>query len=90
MRIFSQERTGVIGRRLVPLLLDGGHTVAGMTPSARRQRPLTRAVSSQLLAGDPVLVEVESLVVGHRLEIDHRALLEVRYGRGAGNTRSET
>lgn len=34
MRIFLAGATGVIGVQLIPLLLDGGHTVAGMTRSA--------------------------------------------------------
>ena len=34
MRIFLAGASGVIGRLLVPLLVDAGHTVAGMTRSA--------------------------------------------------------
>ena len=33
MRIFLAGATGVIGVRLVPLLVDGGHEVVGMTRS---------------------------------------------------------
>lgn len=33
MRIFLAGATGVIGRRLVPLLVDAGHRVTGMTRS---------------------------------------------------------
>lgn len=33
-RIFLAGATGVIGKRLIPLLVDAGHTVAGMTRSA--------------------------------------------------------
>jgi nucleoside-diphosphate-sugar epimerase len=36
MRIFLAGASGVIGVRLVPLLLDGGHTVAGMTRSPEK------------------------------------------------------
>jgi nucleoside-diphosphate-sugar epimerase len=32
MRIFLAGASGVIGVRLVPLLVAGGHGVAGMTP----------------------------------------------------------
>ena len=35
MRIFLAGATGVIGTRLIPLLVDG-HVVAGMTRSAER------------------------------------------------------
>jgi nucleoside-diphosphate-sugar epimerase len=31
MRVFLAGATGVIGRRLIPLLLAEGHQVAGMT-----------------------------------------------------------
>jgi nucleoside-diphosphate-sugar epimerase len=34
VRIFIAGATGVIGVRLVPLLVADGHTVAGMTRSA--------------------------------------------------------
>ena len=31
MRIFIAGATGAIGRRLVPMLVEGGHEVTGMT-----------------------------------------------------------
>jgi nucleoside-diphosphate-sugar epimerase len=34
VRIFLAGASGVIGRLLVPLLVDAGHSVAGMTRSA--------------------------------------------------------
>ena len=36
MRIFLAGATGVIGSRLIPLLVEDGHVVAGMTRSAER------------------------------------------------------
>ena len=36
MRIFVAGASGVIGVRLIPLLIDGGHTVAGMTRSPQK------------------------------------------------------
>lgn len=36
MRVFLAGATGVIGRRLVPLLVSGGHEVTGMVRSAER------------------------------------------------------
>ncbi len=36
MRIFLAGATGVIGTRLIPLLVEDGHVVAGMTRSAER------------------------------------------------------
>jgi uncharacterized protein YbjT (DUF2867 family) len=50
MRIFLAGASGVIGRRLVPLLLEAGHTVAGMT------RSQGRLVES--LGAEPVLCDV--------------------------------
>jgi nucleoside-diphosphate-sugar epimerase len=48
MRVFVAGATGVMGVRLVPLLVDAGHTVAGMT----RSRPDTVAA----LGAEPVVV----------------------------------
>lgn len=36
MKIFVAGATGVIGRRLIPLLVEGGHDVAGMSRSQER------------------------------------------------------
>jgi uncharacterized protein YbjT (DUF2867 family) len=36
MRIFLAGATGVLGRRIVPLLVAGGHTVAGLTRSPEK------------------------------------------------------
>lgn len=43
MRIFLAGATGAIGRRLVPLLLQAGHQVTGMTRSAEGAAALERA-----------------------------------------------
>ncbi|HST54833.1 MAG TPA: NAD(P)-dependent oxidoreductase [Solirubrobacteraceae bacterium] len=43
MRIFLAGATGVIGRRLTPLLLAGGHQVIGMTRSAQKSASLAAA-----------------------------------------------
>jgi uncharacterized protein YbjT (DUF2867 family) len=51
-RIFLAGATGVIGRRLIPLLISSGHTVAGMTRSAGK----AELVSS--LGADPIVVDV--------------------------------
>jgi 2-alkyl-3-oxoalkanoate reductase len=40
MRVFVAGASGVIGRQLVGLLLDGGHDVTGMTRSAQRAKDL--------------------------------------------------
>jgi nucleoside-diphosphate-sugar epimerase len=43
MRIFLAGAAGAIGRRLVPLLVDAGHSVTGTTRSAATAKELERA-----------------------------------------------
>lgn len=43
MRIFLTGATGVIGRRIVPLLIDGGHRVTAVARSPAKCRQLERA-----------------------------------------------
>src|SRR5579864_6140292 len=43
MRVFVAGASGVIGRRLVPLLLQAGHHVTGTTRSADRAKALSAA-----------------------------------------------
>jgi nucleoside-diphosphate-sugar epimerase len=52
MKIFLAGAGGVIGRRLVPLLREAGHTVAGTT------RSTDRADALQILGAEPVIVDV--------------------------------
>ncbi len=52
MRIFLAGATGVIGSRLVPLLLAEGHQVTGMTRSAGKADRLRE------LGADPVVCDV--------------------------------
>jgi nucleoside-diphosphate-sugar epimerase len=55
MRIFIAGATGVIGIRLVPLLVAGGHTVAGMTRSEHKAGLLRE------LGAEPVVCDVFDL-----------------------------
>lgn len=55
MRIFVAGATGVIGVRLVPLLVADGHTVAGMTRSPQRAGLLRE------LGAEPVVCDVFDL-----------------------------
>ena len=52
MRIFVAGASGVIGSRLVPLLVADGHAVAGMTRSAHRADLLSE------LGAEPVVCDV--------------------------------
>jgi nucleoside-diphosphate-sugar epimerase len=51
MRIFVAGATGAIGRRLVPMLLEAGHEVTGMTRSARKAEEL-RALGAGAVVAD--------------------------------------
>ncbi|HXH34149.1 MAG TPA: NAD(P)H-binding protein [Plantibacter sp.] len=51
-KIFLAGASGVIGQRIIPLLIDAGHTVAGMTRSA------TKADRIAELGAEPVVVDV--------------------------------
>jgi uncharacterized protein YbjT (DUF2867 family) len=52
VRIFIAGATGVIGVRLVPLLVAGGHQVAGMTRSAQKAETIRE------LGAEPVICDV--------------------------------
>jgi nucleoside-diphosphate-sugar epimerase len=52
LRVFLAGATGVIGVRLVPLLLDAGHEVTGMTRSAAKRDEL------RALGAEPVVCDV--------------------------------
>ena len=60
MRVFLAGGTGVIGRRLLPMLVNAGHTVTG---TARRDDGARRL---QALGGEPIVVDV----------LDHDVLVE--------------
>jgi uncharacterized protein YbjT (DUF2867 family) len=59
-RIFLAGASGVIGTRLIPLLVDAGHTVGGMTRTASKAATLAK------LGAEPIVVDV----------FDRTALLE--------------
>jgi uncharacterized protein YbjT (DUF2867 family) len=52
MRVFLAGATGVIGLRLLPLLVEEGHVVAGMTRSGEKAAQLAA------LGGEPVVCDV--------------------------------
>ena len=51
MRVFLAGASGVIGRRLVPLLVDAGHHVVGLTRSAEGGE-LIRSLGAEPVVGD--------------------------------------
>jgi len=51
MRIFVAGATGVLGSRITPLLIDGGHAVAGMTRS-QSNAPRLRSLGAQPVVCD--------------------------------------
>jgi 2-alkyl-3-oxoalkanoate reductase len=50
MRIFVAGATGVLGRRLVPLLVEGGHQVTAMTRTAGKAAGLRQAGAEPVVA----------------------------------------
>jgi nucleoside-diphosphate-sugar epimerase len=52
VKVFLAGATGVLGQRLVPLLVGAGHSVAGMTRSADKRAVLTS------LGAEPVVCDV--------------------------------
>jgi nucleoside-diphosphate-sugar epimerase len=63
MRIFLAGASGVIGVRLIPLLISAGHEVVGMTRSEDKREPLRK------LGAEPVLCDVfdaEALIAAVR------------------------
>jgi 2-alkyl-3-oxoalkanoate reductase len=69
MRVFLAGATGVIGRRLVPMLVEGGHEVTGMTRSEAKAGPL-RAAGVEPVVCDVFDAEaLQEAVVAARPEI---------------------
>ena len=52
MRIFLAGASGVIGRKLTPMLIEAGHVVAGTTRSEER------AEAVRGLGAEPIVVDV--------------------------------
>ena len=51
MKVFVAGATGVIGRRLVPMLVEAGHDVVGMTRSVEKAGQLREAGADWVLNG---------------------------------------
>jgi nucleoside-diphosphate-sugar epimerase len=81
VKIFVAGATGVVGRRLVPLLVSAGHQVVGMSRSAERAAELDRARARGVVGNvlDPrglreLLAEVRPEIVIHQVTDIPRAL----------------
>ena len=81
MKIFVAGATGVVGRRLVPLLVNAGHDVVGMSRSAERASELERSGARGVVGDilDPrglreVLAEMRPEVVIHQVTDIPRSL----------------
>ena len=69
MRIFVAGATGAIGRRLVPMLIDAGHEVTGMTRTPAKVDEL-RATGAEAVVADALDAEaVMRAVVAARPEV---------------------
>jgi len=74
VRIFVAGATGVVGRRLVPLLVSAGHDVVGMSRSAERAADLEKAGARGVVGNvlDPrglreLLADVRPEIVVHQV-----------------------
>src|SRR5215471_5051601 len=70
MRVFVAGATGVIGRRVVPLLLAAGHSITAIARSAEQRTVLSR---QGVMPVEANLFDAESLlpaVAGHDAEIN--------------------
>src|SRR5438093_1302966 len=69
MRVFVAGATGVIGRRLVPSLVEAGHDVTGMTRSETKSDAL-RAAGAEPVACDALdAVALRDAVVAAKPEV---------------------
>jgi nucleoside-diphosphate-sugar epimerase len=69
MRIFVAGATGALGRRLVPLLVSGGHQVTGMTRSPGKAAWLRAAGAEPVVADAPDRDDVLRVVTAARPEV---------------------
>jgi 2-alkyl-3-oxoalkanoate reductase len=74
MRIFVAGATGAIGRRLVPMLVASGHSVVGMTRSAKKRAELEKGGAEAIVADaldaravDDAIRQVRPEVIVHEL-----------------------
>src|SRR5262245_7281115 len=100
MRIFVAGATGAVGMRLVPKLLERGHTVVGTTPSGGKGDRLgalgpgavaldlldARAVRAAVVAARPDAIVHEATSLAHMTDFRHfdRTFAETNRLRTAG------
>jgi len=85
MRIVIAGGTGVLGQRIVPLLLDQGHRVTILARRPEKARPLA-ALGAEVAAGDVFDAErVRQVVVAAAPEVVMHQLTDLAGGVGPGN-----
>src|SRR3712207_3059258 len=77
MRVFLAGATGVIGRRLIPLLRKGGHEVVGMTRSQERAEGLRELGAQPVVADAFDAAGVERAVVDARPDVVIHQLTDI-------------
>ncbi len=84
-RIFLAGSTGVLGRRLVPLLLDGGHRVVGMTRNAASASGLHAMGAEPVIADALDRERVAEVVAMARPDVVMHQLTDLTAGTSASN-----
>src|SRR4051794_12849727 len=83
MRIFVAGATGAVGKRLVPLLVENGHEVTGMT---RSRRELVEELGGTAVVADALdRAAVEQAVVAARPDVIVHQLTAIPAGMGMRN-----
>jgi uncharacterized protein YbjT (DUF2867 family) len=86
MHVFLAGATGVLGRRIVPLLLDEGHRVTGLPRDAASARSL-RGLGADAVVADATDLEAMVRVVGEaRPDVLMNQLTDLRSGVGPANS----
>ena len=70
MKVFVAGATGVVGRRLIPLLVDQGHSVTALARSPDRRAELTRAGAKTVTASLFAPAALHAAVRGHDVVVN--------------------
>jgi len=86
VKIFVAGATGVIGRRLVPLLVEGGHDVVGMSRSSERAKSLDDDGARGVVADVFDVERLRRLLADERPEIVIHELTDIPHELEPGHT----